>query len=227
MNLSWWRRGCEDELSYDAVALSGASAPGDAAAPPCPALQPMQDVTVEPPCIALRPRHRWPLPLQALAAGLLAMVTLPAAANADNDRSLVGRSDVRVAMLSGPLTPTLPSTLLRHVDDSAESPPPNTSAPTAPVPATQNIVAPAATAAPPANPEQIDRLRDHYRAQVATGDGTAAMELGKTYDPRYLSSDVDGHPDPGLAEKWYRLGAALGNQEAATLLHADAKLSPP
>ncbi|MFD1108663.1 hypothetical protein [Pseudoroseomonas ludipueritiae] len=59
-----------------------------------------------------------------------------------------------------------------------------------------------------------------YERAAAGGSGGAALALGKTYDPAFLSGlNARGiRPDRATAVNWYRKAAALGDGEAPALL---------
>lgn len=63
----------------------------------------------------------------------------------------------------------------------------------------------------------ISGARRLYALAADEGDGEAAMKLGDTYNPDFLSDHgVQGlQPDLNTAELWYRKAMKLGNPEAA------------
>ena len=68
----------------------------------------------------------------------------------------------------------------------------------------------------------LSAARRFYETAANAGSGRAAMALGRTYDPAFLSQmQVIGlRPDPVLAATWYRRAAELGVPEAAAQLRA-------
>jgi TPR repeat protein len=68
----------------------------------------------------------------------------------------------------------------------------------------------------------LSAARRFYETAANAGSGRAAMALGRTYDPAFLSQmQVIGlRPDPALAATWYRRAADLGVPEAAAELRA-------
>jgi TPR repeat protein len=68
----------------------------------------------------------------------------------------------------------------------------------------------------------LSAARRFYETAANAGSGRAAMALGRTYDPGFLSQmQVIGlRPDPVLAATWYRRAAELGVPEAAARLSA-------
>jgi TPR repeat protein len=93
----------------------------------------------------------------------------------------------------------------------------------------------AARAAPPAMVEALIRRGDAmlaigdvtaarllYERAAAGGSGRAALAAGRTYDPAVLGAlNARGlRPDPDAAAAWYQRALALGEAEAAPLLHA-------
>ena len=59
-----------------------------------------------------------------------------------------------------------------------------------------------------------------YERAAALKSGRGATSTGRTYDPRFLHQigAVGVVPDPAAAAAWYRKGAALGDEGAASLL---------
>lgn len=64
--------------------------------------------------------------------------------------------------------------------------------------------------------------RRFYLSAAEQGDAAAARNLGRLYDPAYLSKRAVGgiDPDPVLAQHWYERAVRLGDAEAAPLLQA-------
>ncbi|MBN9564389.1 MAG: hypothetical protein J0H14_27235 [Alphaproteobacteria bacterium] len=59
-----------------------------------------------------------------------------------------------------------------------------------------------------------------YERAAALKSGRGATSTGRTYDPRFLQQigAVGVVPDPEAAASWYRKGAAMGDETAASLL---------
>nr|WP_294507730.1 ATP-binding protein [uncultured Rhodopila sp.] len=59
-----------------------------------------------------------------------------------------------------------------------------------------------------------------FRHAADAGNARAAVAMGKTYDPDYLTASPaqSERPDLGLAAEWYRRAVALGDPQAADLL---------
>ena len=70
--------------------------------------------------------------------------------------------------------------------------------------------------------KDLSAARRFYETAANAGSGRAAMALGRTYDPAFLSQmQVIGlRPDPAMAATWYRRAADLGVPEAAAELRA-------
>ncbi|WP_428492594.1 hypothetical protein [Rhodopila sp.] len=68
----------------------------------------------------------------------------------------------------------------------------------------------------------ISGARRFYATSARQGDATAALNLGRLYDPAYLKQTTLGgvDPDPELARFWYATAARLGDTGAAPLLEA-------
>ncbi len=68
----------------------------------------------------------------------------------------------------------------------------------------------------------VSGARRFYASAAAQGNATAALALGRLYDPTYLKQAALGgiDPDPALARHWYERAAALGDAEAGPLLEA-------
>jgi TPR repeat protein len=68
----------------------------------------------------------------------------------------------------------------------------------------------------------VSAARRFYETAANAGGGRAAMALGRTYDPAFLSQmQVVGlRPDPVVAATWYRRAAELGVPAAAAELRA-------
>jgi TPR repeat protein len=68
----------------------------------------------------------------------------------------------------------------------------------------------------------IASARLFYERAADAGDAAAALRLGATFDPNFLSrAGVRGNPgDPGRAASWYRRARDLGNAAAAERLKA-------
>jgi type II secretory pathway predicted ATPase ExeA len=68
----------------------------------------------------------------------------------------------------------------------------------------------------------LSAARRFYETAANAGSGRAAMALGRTYDPAFLSQmQIIGlRPDPVLAATWYRRAAELGVPEATAQLRA-------
>jgi type II secretory pathway predicted ATPase ExeA len=68
----------------------------------------------------------------------------------------------------------------------------------------------------------LSAARRFYETAANAGSGRAAMALGRTYDPAFLSQmQVIGlRPDPVVAATWYRRAAELGVPKAAATLRA-------
>ena len=68
----------------------------------------------------------------------------------------------------------------------------------------------------------LSAARRFYETAANAGSGRAAMALGRTYDPAFLSQirAIGLRPDPVLAATWYRRAAELGVSEAAAELRA-------
>jgi TPR repeat protein len=59
-----------------------------------------------------------------------------------------------------------------------------------------------------------------YEHALAAGNDTAALRLGSTYDPGFLTRVHIGRAqgDAAIALYWYRRGRDLGNRDAEVLL---------
>jgi len=70
--------------------------------------------------------------------------------------------------------------------------------------------------------KDLSAARRFYETAANAGSGRAAMALGRTYDPAFLSQmQVIGlRPDPVVAATWYRRAAELGVPKAAATLRA-------
>ena len=68
----------------------------------------------------------------------------------------------------------------------------------------------------------ISGARRFYATSARQGDATAALNLGRLYDPAYLKQTTLGgvDPDPEMARFWYATAARLGDTGAAPLLEA-------
>ena len=68
----------------------------------------------------------------------------------------------------------------------------------------------------------VSGARRFYASAAAQGNATAALSLGRLYDPAYLKQTALGgiDPDPAQARHWYERALALGNSEAGPLLEA-------
>jgi len=66
----------------------------------------------------------------------------------------------------------------------------------------------------------VSAARLLYQRAAEAGNGQAAIELGRTYDPQYLAKTnlVGIKPDPTLASNWYQRALALGDTKAGSLL---------
>jgi TPR repeat protein len=66
----------------------------------------------------------------------------------------------------------------------------------------------------------LSAARRFYETAANAGSGRAAMALGRTYDPAFLSQMrvIGPIPDPVVAATWYRRAAELGVPEAAAQL---------
>ena len=66
----------------------------------------------------------------------------------------------------------------------------------------------------------LSAARRFYETTANAGSGRAAVALGRTYDPAFLSQmQIIGlRPDPVLAATWYRRASELGVPEAAAEL---------
>lgn len=66
----------------------------------------------------------------------------------------------------------------------------------------------------------IEAARMLYERAANDGVGSAALKLGETYDPVFLTSHhlIGPKADPQQAEAWYRKASALGEAEAARRL---------
>jgi TPR repeat protein len=76
----------------------------------------------------------------------------------------------------------------------------------------------------------VDSARLFYAQGASSGDSTAALRLGKTFDPTFLDpADLDvAGGDPVQAAYWYRRARDLGSAEANALLkHVEASDIPP
>jgi len=66
----------------------------------------------------------------------------------------------------------------------------------------------------------VTSARLYYERAADAGDAQAALRLGETYDPAFLTlarlNEVRG--DPVVATRWYRRARELGNPEAEILL---------
>ena len=114
-----------------------------------------------------------------------------------------------------------------------------------PDPLTSNLVTPAQTPPTPIEPApttndprraamlfargldaerrgDISGARRFYATSARQGDATAALNLGRLYDPAYLKQTTLGgvDPDPEMARFWYATAARLGDTGAAPLLEA-------
>jgi hypothetical protein len=68
----------------------------------------------------------------------------------------------------------------------------------------------------------VSGARRFYASAVQLGSATAARNLGRLYDPVFLSRTALGgiDPDLGQARHWYELAVAMGDPDAAPLLEA-------
>jgi TPR repeat protein len=68
----------------------------------------------------------------------------------------------------------------------------------------------------------VSGARRFYASAASQGNATAALSLGRLYDPAYLKQTALGgiDPDPAQARQWYERALALGNSEAGPLLEA-------
>lgn len=134
------------------------------------------------------------------------------------------------------------STLLEK--DSSGSQAPATATPVPPTAQERSPALPQAVAQPPvqkpspqtaahaaemvARGQEAERLgnvsaaRRYYATAAAQGNATAALSLGRLYDPAYLHEIAIGgiDPDPALARHWYEVAAALGDPHAGPLIQA-------
>jgi TPR repeat protein len=65
----------------------------------------------------------------------------------------------------------------------------------------------------------VNAARSFYERAAALGSGPAALHMGMTFDPAFLSR-LGLHPayaNPAQAASWYRHAAELGETEAAEL----------
>lgn len=68
----------------------------------------------------------------------------------------------------------------------------------------------------------ISGARRFYFSAAQQGDGAAAHNLGRLYDPAYLRQTTMGgvEPDPALARRWYETAIKLGDAASIPLLQA-------
>lgn len=65
----------------------------------------------------------------------------------------------------------------------------------------------------------VTSARLFFEHAAAAGNGAAALRLGNTFDPAFLTgARVRVQGDPAVATSWYRRARDLGNSDAETLL---------
>ena len=101
-----------------------------------------------------------------------------------------------------------------------------------PLPAVTGAVHPVAKAADPAAAlalkrgdamlaiKDVSAARKLYEYAANAGNADAAVALGRTYDPAFVTrlGTLGLRPDSAMAAIWYRKAAALGDADAETLL---------
>jgi len=72
----------------------------------------------------------------------------------------------------------------------------------------------------------VSAARQIYGRAANAGSGSAAIAMGKTYDPAFLArlGTASVRPDLDLAAIWYRRASALGERDAARLLGTVSRL---
>jgi hypothetical protein len=143
---------------------------------------------------------------------------------------------------SEPPAPSAPSSV-RSVAPTDAAPPPATAQPDSAAPRSADAAPSAASPAPAIQPPPRAQPSPAANALLARGDeliaigdvatarivyeraaalksGRGATSTGRTYDPSFLRQigAVGVVPDPETAASWYRKGAAMGDEAAASLL---------